>query len=242
MATLHVRNVPDPLYDVLRQSAEENGRSIGAETIHVLTGALFGRPRRFPLPGAGRRLRAFDQPSRTAIADAQERARRLGHAAIDPEHVLLALAARPGFVPSLLERHGLDEATLEGKVVERAGRGEGSPEGTLPFAPETKRALELALRCSLQARSGTIRPHHVFMGIAEVGGTAAEILDEAGIVPETIRQAPFMVAPGPDLPEAEIRVVDLHGSAAEWEAQLNELADDYELVQVVGERAVLRRR
>ena len=31
MATLHVRNVPDSLYEALRASAEQNGRSIGAQ-------------------------------------------------------------------------------------------------------------------------------------------------------------------------------------------------------------------
>jgi plasmid stability protein len=31
MATLHVRNFPDPVYDALRESAEGNGRSIGSE-------------------------------------------------------------------------------------------------------------------------------------------------------------------------------------------------------------------
>ena len=40
MATLHVRNVPDELYEELRASAEREGRSIGAEAIMLLRFAL----------------------------------------------------------------------------------------------------------------------------------------------------------------------------------------------------------
>ena len=40
MATLHVRNVPDDLYDRLRRRAREQGRSINAEAIALLRPAL----------------------------------------------------------------------------------------------------------------------------------------------------------------------------------------------------------
>lgn len=43
MATLHVRNVPDALYEALRAQARERGRSINAETIAVLERALVAR-------------------------------------------------------------------------------------------------------------------------------------------------------------------------------------------------------
>lgn len=41
--TLHVRGVPDELYDALRQSAADNGRSITAETIAILESSLVNR-------------------------------------------------------------------------------------------------------------------------------------------------------------------------------------------------------
>ena len=40
MATLYVENVPDELYDSLRQRARSNRRSISAETIFLLERAL----------------------------------------------------------------------------------------------------------------------------------------------------------------------------------------------------------
>lgn len=43
MATLHVRNVPDELYEALRARAKQHGRSINAETIALLEPALESR-------------------------------------------------------------------------------------------------------------------------------------------------------------------------------------------------------
>lgn len=40
MATLHVRNVPDGLYERLRQQAEAQNRSLSAEVIILLNRAL----------------------------------------------------------------------------------------------------------------------------------------------------------------------------------------------------------
>ncbi len=40
MATLHVRNVPDDLYQELRRRAERDGRSISGATIEILRRSL----------------------------------------------------------------------------------------------------------------------------------------------------------------------------------------------------------
>jgi antitoxin FitA len=44
MATLHIRNVPDELYEALRARAEREGRSINAETIAALREVLRPSP------------------------------------------------------------------------------------------------------------------------------------------------------------------------------------------------------
>ncbi len=43
MATLHVRNVPDDLYDELRVRAKPEGRSLSAETVVLLRQAFGGQ-------------------------------------------------------------------------------------------------------------------------------------------------------------------------------------------------------
>src|SRR4051812_9825924 len=100
MATLHVRNVPDELYERLRAQADAEGRSIGAEAVQLLDQQLAGGGSRRGLlrrrgggPAPGGHL---GPGARAAIASAQEEARGLGHAYPRAEHPLLGvLAPRP---------------------------------------------------------------------------------------------------------------------------------------------------
>ncbi|MGI0128669.1 MAG: FitA-like ribbon-helix-helix domain-containing protein, partial [Thermoplasmata archaeon] len=135
MATLHVRNVPDELYELLRERAAANGRSIGAETCQLIYERLVaaaGRPRPFPLPGLRRRpvgrpgpFTRFTAEARQAIVVAQQEARALRHDHVGTDHLLL----------------GVLDAKNARDV--RAGMtpGDADVEGQIPFTPEAKRAL-----------------------------------------------------------------------------------------------------
>jgi plasmid stability protein len=69
MATLHVRNVPDPLYEQIRQRAESRSRSLGAEVVVLLTHALEDeRPSAGELLDEIRRRRSF-RPSAVGAPD-----------------------------------------------------------------------------------------------------------------------------------------------------------------------------
>ena len=57
MATLHVRNVPDDVYEALRARAEREGRSMSAEAIAILRRTLMRRRDPDELIGALRELR-----------------------------------------------------------------------------------------------------------------------------------------------------------------------------------------
>ena len=95
MATLHVRNVPDELYERLRARPSERRARSAAETIVLLEAMLAS----VSLPhGAGGAAAAAQSRSSTSArararssCDAQEEARELGHDAIGTEHLLLAL-------------------------------------------------------------------------------------------------------------------------------------------------------
>jgi plasmid stability protein len=63
MATLHVRNVPDDLYERLKALAEEDHRSLSAEVIWLLGEAAASGSRR------GRTLAALDALDRIALAN-----------------------------------------------------------------------------------------------------------------------------------------------------------------------------
>ncbi|HEY8028872.1 MAG TPA: Clp protease N-terminal domain-containing protein [Gaiellaceae bacterium] len=211
MATLHVRNVPDELYELLRERAAANGRSIGAETCQLLYERLVaaaGRPRPFPLPGLRRRpvgrpgpFTRFTSEARQAIVVAQQEARALRHDHVGTDHLLLGV---------------LDPQSAQ-DVRARMTPGAADVEGQIPFTPEAKRALELALRSALAEGAPLIEPRHLLAA-----------LQGSGVPPPT--------------PDAAVRVVLLEGEPEDWERQLNEIAGlGYELVQIVDRRAIFRR-
>jgi len=56
MATLHVRNVPEIVYETLRERARRNGRSINAETIAILEDAAAREASATPITDALREI------------------------------------------------------------------------------------------------------------------------------------------------------------------------------------------
>jgi ATP-dependent Clp protease ATP-binding subunit ClpA len=261
MATLHVRNVPDELYELLRERAAGNDRSIGAETVQLLHERLaltgYGRALQ-SVPSPGRRrgggsgpFARFTPEARAVVVEAQERARALGHDHIGTEHMLLAVLARPNtFLGECLGELGLTLERVE-QELERSpgGRGDAEPHGKIPFQPAAKQALELALREALKLHDGAIAPSHVLLGIqGQETGRGAEIL--RAVEPDSSRlRACILSARGRsgafsmrDAPNPSFRVVLLDGDAEAWEEQLNAAAAlGYDLLEIVDRRAILRR-
>ena len=237
MATLHVRNVPDDLYELLRERAAANDRSIGAETCQLLYERLVaggGRPRPFAIPGLRRRpvgrpgiFSRFTPEARAAVVVAQTEARTLGHGHLGTEHLLLGVLTLD---PTLVRLTADDvRATLT--------PGDAHPSGRIPFTPEAKQALELALRESLTRGDALITPRHMLLGIAATDSPGGEIL-RAAEVDLTAASQPHPVG----LPDPSFHVILLDGEAADWESQLNAVAAlGYELVEIVDRRAIFRR-
>jgi plasmid stability protein len=251
MATLHVRNVPDAVYERLRTHAEANGRSIGAEAVNLIQAQL-SEFRGKPLHMFTRRRRSaaatpfehFSPRARQVVVDAQDEARELGHGAIGTEHMLLALLReRTTLAARALGFAGIDHATVRDAVEEVVGRGEELPAGELPFTPGSKKALELALRESLDMGDPFIGPEHVQIGVArEEDGLGARILARRDQDGDTLRRCVRALVVRPVTRErAQVRVVELDGDPASWEAALNDVAArGYELVQIVDRRAIFQ--
>jgi ATP-dependent Clp protease ATP-binding subunit ClpA len=235
MATLHVRNVPDPLYDALRATADANGRPIGAQAVAILNEWLATGGRGYAMRGA---FQSFSDEARAAVVDAQAIARELEQDHVGTEHLLQAiLSNRTGLVARALAGPPHDVTT--DAVRSRLERGPGRPKGAIPFTPNAKKALELALRESLRQRGRLIEPGHLAIGVVGAEGRGASILAELGVGIDELRVALLSAFSGESGARPPFRVVEL---ADDWEAQLNELADEYELVQVVDRRAIFRRR
>jgi hypothetical protein len=144
-------------------------------------------------PTSGRRMGMFERfthPARQTVVLAQEEARRLGHAVVGTEHLLLGLLAVPeGLGARTLAALGIPLDELRVEVEGRIGRGEGAPEGHLPFAPQNKKVLELSLREALQLGHNYIGTEHLLLGLVREGdGVAARVLAGRGAELAAARQ------------------------------------------------------
>jgi plasmid stability protein len=133
VATLHVRNFPDQLYEALRARAERQGRSIGAEAIAIVAATLVARTdrerrvlqlirtRRSRGRGGGLFTR-FTTRARQVVVDAQNEARSLKHNYIGTEHLLLGLLlADEGIGRAILESLGVTHARVRDEVLRLIG-------------------------------------------------------------------------------------------------------------------------
>jgi ATP-dependent Clp protease ATP-binding subunit ClpA len=85
-------------------------------------------------------------------------------------------------------RRSVEDAFGEG-ALERA-RDRWVATGRIPFTPDAKKALELALRESLRLGDRHIGTEHVLLGLVrDERSTAARVLGERGITPEAVRDA-----------------------------------------------------
>jgi plasmid stability protein len=253
MATLHVRNVPDELYERLRASAAANERSIGAEVVFLLEGELSSdrpaQPRRFPgtlrrRPAAATPFERFSPRSRQLILDAQDAAEALGAPALGTEHMLLAMFRDPPTLALMvLNMAGVEEAAVRARI-EAEPTSEPAASGGMPFTPGAKKALELALREYIATGNVQIEPEHILVGIsAELAGLGARILSSAGQGTQQLRDAICMPSSLPAFaqfqPQQGFRVLELTGEAGDWEKELNTFAArGYSLVEIVNGRAI----
>lgn len=155
----------------------------------------------------------FTDQARRMIVLAQEECRRLGHEHIDAGHLLIALLMLPASTGTALLVSSADRDLDALRIdTERAlGTGSQPPDagGHLPFHPQTKRVLEVALRESLRLGHDYIGTEHLLLALIVVDGTAAStVLGSAGVdadavrelarrIPSTERHEPRSAGPGP---------------------------------------------
>jgi len=148
MATLHARNFPDDLYARLRAAAEEDGRSIGAQSAVLVRTALRERDQRKrdvqkmrPRPPTFREQ--FVMRAEQLVLRAQDLCREVGSPEVTPAHVMLAMLEDPVLAPAL-ERKGITEPAVRAVLPSGPSR-----KGSAPISAEARQMLEQALVQSL---------------------------------------------------------------------------------------------
>jgi hypothetical protein len=136
--------------------------------------------------GEGRRWSMFERftdRARRVVVQAQEEARTLDHNYLGTEHLLLALTHESigGVAAKALESLGIGLETVRQQAEEVTGRGEQAPSGHIPFTPQAKKALELALQESRALGHNYIGTEHILLGLIREGdGVAARVLTGLG--------------------------------------------------------------
>ncbi len=135
------------------------------------------------------RFESFTEGARQAVVQAQEIARDLNHSHVGTEHLLLGLLSDKDEIPTqVLGSLRIDREKVLGRVLETVGRGDDPHDGTLPFTPRAKKALELGLRQSLAFGQRDITTAHLLLGlIRDRDGLAARVLLDLNVSLRTLR-------------------------------------------------------
>jgi ATP-dependent Clp protease ATP-binding subunit ClpC len=119
---------------------------------------------------AGLVFERFNDLARQSIVRSQQEARSLNQPYVGTEHLLLGLLEQHDpLLSPILESHGVDVDGVRDHVKQTFG-GEDEPQsGHIPFTPQAKKALELALREALELGHNHIGPAHLLLGVVRHG-------------------------------------------------------------------------
>ncbi len=122
----------------------------------------------------------FTEKSIAVVMAAQEEARRLGHAHVGTEQLLLGLIRVEGTAAfKLLTELGITLEAARREVTKIVGRGSGFVPVNIPFTPKSKRIFELAFEQARQLDTPYIAPEHILLALIQDGDNVANKVLEA---------------------------------------------------------------
>jgi ClpA/ClpB-like protein len=123
----------------------------------------------------------FTDRARQAVADTAGLARQTGHEQIEPGHLLLGLLADPNSLATRTVAAQVPVADLRDRTLTALGRGDGSPDGHIPFSADSRRLLALTLREALRLGHNYVGTEHMLLGLLNDEGELGAVLAEAGV-------------------------------------------------------------
>jgi len=128
----------------------------------------------------------YTEPARRALFYARYECSHVGSISIEPEHLLLGVLREPGDLVDLIPMTIVYEVRQQ-LLEEATRRPPNSTSIEIPFAAETKRALEAAGRAADALRHGHIGTEHLLLALAETADTA-RVLSAHGVIAGTLRK------------------------------------------------------
>ena len=169
---------------------------------------------------------------------AQDESRALKHDFLGVEHLVLGLL-REGESAALL---GVSLDAARDAARARLGESERAPQGQIPFTPEAKKSLELALRAAQALADNFIAPAHVLLGVAgtEGGGDFLVLLGvDVGALRDRVGATPRR-GPRAERGRWEYRVEEFEQLDSDWLTGIGR--EGWDLVDIVGTKALFKRR
>lgn len=170
----------------------------------------------------------FTERARRVIVLAQDEARLLHHDQIGAEHLLLGLVrVGEGVAVRVFGLVGAEPQALRQAVEEHVEPGQSArTAGEIPFAPEAKTVLELALREAIELGHRHIGTEHILLGVLRQGeSVAADVLERHGMEYEQVRERVLeLTSKGPGVPAALREAVRNQERLDRVEAQLAEVS------------------
>ncbi len=138
------------------------------------------------------RLDKYTQKAQAALLDAQSRAEQLGHATVDPEHLLLALLQQEGgVVPAVINRIGTDPTLIQ-RSLDSALASKASASGAsmqVGFGKEATAILRDAEQIAGNMKDEYISTEHLLMAMASSQAKVRALLNQHGVDYNGILQA-----------------------------------------------------
>jgi len=192
-------------------------------------------------------MKYFTSAARRVLKLAQQEAKRMRHARIGTEHLLLGLLREEaGTASQVLHELGLQSGDVEHWVERLSAMRQHTSllKQDLDLTPRTQHVLELAKEEAQHQGAARIDTHHILLGLVRQGdGTAVDILKHMGVTDDQVRRYTEQVLQkepvfagrkkerqSTETPTTDKLAVDLTG-----------LAEEHKLDPVIGRRREIER-
>ncbi|HUR09391.1 MAG TPA: Clp protease N-terminal domain-containing protein [Nonomuraea sp.] len=130
----------------------------------------------------------YTKRARNVIVESEKAAQSSGSDHIEPEHLVLGLLREPeALAAKTMVTLGAPLERVEEVMKALLPPASENAPGKPPFAPQSKKALELTLREALRLGHNFIGTEHILLGVLSLGeGTAAIALDGLGVTKEVV--------------------------------------------------------
>jgi ATP-dependent Clp protease ATP-binding subunit ClpC len=132
----------------------------------------------------------FTPRAQELLALALKEAKRLNHAYVGTEHLLLGLIELgQGVAVNVLKRMGLDLERVRIEVEQHVGpHPDAKMVGNIPYTPRVKKVLALAAKEAAALRHSYVGTEHILLGLLREGeGIAARVLKSLEVDPARTR-------------------------------------------------------